>query len=157
MITPWRLDWSTRSFRRRSLLVDDLRPRLIGLSRAGLAPADANSRRALDRAVPGLRRVGFSGSRLRLAAHVAPYYKETHVFIWVVLATLVVRCLNLCLTAFIQAMGAYHLILWISLANFLSIASFVCTGGALWGPVGAAVGVTVGESLNFALQGRTLR
>jgi O-antigen/teichoic acid export membrane protein len=84
-------------------------------------------------------------------------YKETHVFIWVVLATLVVRCLTLCLSAFIQAMGAYRLILWISLADFIIIPAFVCTTGALWGPVGAALGVTVGESVNAALQGLTLR
>jgi hypothetical protein len=53
-------------------------------------------------------------------------------------------------------MGEYRLILWINLGNFLLIAIFVSAGGTFWGPFGAALGVTVGESLNSAIQGRVL-
>lgn len=84
-------------------------------------------------------------------------YKEIMPFLWVALLCTIFRCINLCLTAVIQALGAYNYILRISVINAIVITFAVIVAGSLYGPMGAAVGVCAGEALNTCLQSVSLK
>lgn len=85
-----------------------------------------------------------------------PHYVHTPVFLWITLAALPFRCVNLCLTAFLQALGQFSRMLAINLVNFVNIAVLVIVGGYIYGFIGAAIAVVIGEAINTALQAITL-
>lgn len=86
-----------------------------------------------------------------------PQYARVTPFLWIALLCTVFRCMNLCLTAFIQAMGAYGHMFRISVINALTITTGVLTAGISFGPVGAAIGVCAGEAINTIIQSLTLK
>lgn len=88
---------------------------------------------------------------------VFPDYAGALVFIGIGLAALMFRSLNLCLTAFIQATGAYKAILKINILNCMLIMTTVVAMGHFIGPVGAALAVAIGELINTAIQTFTLK
>jgi len=86
---------------------------------------------------------------------ILPYlsiYQSILPYIWFALICTAFRCTNLCLTAFIQAMGAYNYMLRINIINAITISIGVVLFGFSHGPVGAALGVCVGEALNTCMQ-----
>ncbi|MBX8900738.1 hypothetical protein HCH37_17480 [Sphingomonas melonis] len=85
-----------------------------------------------------------------------PHYAHTPVFLWITLAALPFRCVNLCLTAFMQALGQFGQMLAINLANFVNIAVLVILGGYAYGVFGAAIAVVLGEAINTILQASAL-
>lgn len=85
-----------------------------------------------------------------------PGYRYTPAFLWIALVALPFRCVNLCLTVFIQALGEFRRMLTINLVNFFNIALLVVLGGYAYGFIGAAIAVLVGEMLNSFIQARTL-
>jgi len=85
-----------------------------------------------------------------------PAYRHTPTFLWIALAALPFRCVNLCLTVFIQALGEFRRMLTINLVNFANIAVLVVLGGHAYGFIGAAIAVLIGEMLNSFIQARTL-
>ena len=85
-----------------------------------------------------------------------PSYTYTPSFLWITLAALPFRCVNLCLTAFIQALGEFGRMLTINLINFVNIAILVVVGGYAYGVMGAAIAVVIGEVVNSLIQARTL-
>ncbi|MDG5488546.1 hypothetical protein NYR55_07955 [Sphingomonas sp. BGYR3] len=85
-----------------------------------------------------------------------PTYSYTPTFLWIALAALPFRSVNLCLTVFIQALGEFRRMLAINLANFAIIAVLVVLGGYAYGFIGAAIAVLIGEMLNSFIQARTL-
>lgn len=85
-----------------------------------------------------------------------PTYRYTPIFLWIALAALPFRCVNLCLTVFIQALGEFRRMLRINFINFLNIAVLVMIGGYLHGFIGAAIAVLLGEIANSIIQARTL-
>lgn len=85
-----------------------------------------------------------------------PQYVHTPLFLWITLAALPFRCVNLCLTAFLQALGQFRSVLRINLFNFANIAVLVMLGGHFYGFVGAALAVVAGEAVNTIVQARKL-
>lgn len=92
-----------------------------------------------------------------LLPRVFPSYTEALPYLWIALAALVFRCLNLCCTAFIQALGHYRLMLGVSIWNFCAILTLVFVLGSYWGAVGAAWAVAIGEILNTVIQTTSLQ
>jgi O-antigen/teichoic acid export membrane protein len=86
-----------------------------------------------------------------------PQYTGAQPFLWAALLCTVFRCANLCLTAFIQAMGEYRYMLRINIFNAITITFSVLVAGTLFGPIGAALGVCGGEVLNTVVQSLTLK
>ena len=85
-----------------------------------------------------------------------PDYHQAPLFARFAALTLAFRCINLCLTAFIQATGAYGQMLRLSVFNMFLIALLVFALGGLWSAVGAAAAVAVGEMVNTVRQWRVL-
>jgi O-antigen/teichoic acid export membrane protein len=92
-----------------------------------------------------------------MGAQFMPKYVGILPFLWIALLCTAFRCMNLCLTAFIQALGAYGKMFRISIVNAFTVTSGVLTLGALMGPIGAALGVCLGEALNTGIQSITLQ
>lgn len=92
-----------------------------------------------------------------LVPHWMPDYGGALPFLWIGAACTVFRCINLGLTAFIQATGAYRLMFGITVLSALSVTTAVLVLGHLFGPIGAALGVCLGEAVNTAVQIRSLR
>lgn len=86
-----------------------------------------------------------------------PDYHQAPLFVRFAALTLVFRCINLCLTAFIQATGGYGQMLRLSIFNMFLIALLVLALGGLWSAIGAAAAVAVGEMVNTLRQWRVLR
>lgn len=86
-----------------------------------------------------------------------PQYQDSVPFLWIALLCTVFRCVNLCLTAFIQALGKYNYIFAISMISAAAITAGVFVLGSIFGPIGAALGVCIGEALNTCIQFLSLR
>lgn len=86
-----------------------------------------------------------------------PQYTGTLPFLWLALLCTAFRCTNQSLTAFIQALGAYGSMFRISLINAATITTGVLAAGTIFGPLGAALGVCLGEAINTCIQSWTLR
>lgn len=86
-----------------------------------------------------------------------PQYGGAVPFLWLALLCTVFRCTNQSLTAFIQALGAYGHMFRISLINAATITTGVLAAGTIFGPLGAALGVCLGEAINTGIQSWTLR
>jgi len=100
----------------------------------------------------------FIGIVFALVRHyLLPGYSGVVTFMWTALLCTCFRCTNLGLTAFIQAFGEYRLMFRISLFNAVSITCAVIGVGTLFGPLGAALGVSLGEALNTGVQTYKLR
>lgn len=84
-------------------------------------------------------------------------YSLSPYFLIIGLCALPFRCTNLCLTAFIQAFGAYRATLFINLANCCNILFLVLFLGHFFGYYGAAIAVVIGEMINTASQSIVLR
>lgn len=128
------------------------------LGGAGRAEMRAMARKWIGLAIAvGLAVALIMGIAGHYAAHwLFPAYVRTPTFLLIALAALPFRCVNLCLTAFIQAQGQFRRMLLINFANFLNIAILVIAGGAAFGYIGAAFAVVVGEAINSLIQTRTL-
>ena len=85
-----------------------------------------------------------------------PHYLAAKVFIWIALAALVFRCLNLCLTAFIQSLGGYNAMLRINSRNLFTMLVGCLLGMHFDGARGIAIGVVIAEMLNSAQQAHVL-
>jgi O-antigen/teichoic acid export membrane protein len=92
-----------------------------------------------------------------LGPHWLPQYRGAVPFLWLALLCTAFRCTNQSLTAFIQALGAYGSMFRISLINAATITTGVLVAGTIFGPLGAAFGVCLGEALNTGIQSWTLR
>jgi O-antigen/teichoic acid export membrane protein len=86
-----------------------------------------------------------------------PHYTGAQPFLWTALLCTAFRCTNQSITAFIQALGAYGSMFRISLINAATITIGVLAAGTIFGPLGAAFGVCLGEALNTGLQSWTLK
>lgn len=91
------------------------------------------------------------------APHWLPGYVGLTKFVWIALVCTVFRCINLGLTSFIQAQGAYALMLRLSLVNATVIVGGIFVLGQMLGALGAALAVCIGEALNAVIQGVILR
>jgi O-antigen/teichoic acid export membrane protein len=65
---------------------------------------------------------------------------------------IIFRCINLSLTALIQAAGAYVAILRLTRFNLVLVPVLVVCGDRLAGVIGVAVGVALAEGINSAIQ-----
>lgn len=92
-----------------------------------------------------------------LGPRALPQYSGALPFLGVALLCTVFRCVNQGMTAFIQALGAYHVMFRISIINAVVITLGILAAGTILGPLGAAVGVCVGEALNTVIQSRMLK
>lgn len=101
--------------------------------------------------------LGIGAAFALLRHYVLPGYSGAVTFLWIALLCTFFRCTNLSLTAFIQAFGAYRSMFKIGLFNAVSITVAVIGGGTLFGPLGAALGVSFGEALNTGVQTYKLR
>lgn len=82
-----------------------------------------------------------------------PNYAQAGYFLTVSTVALVFRCSNLLLTACLQSMGLYALVLKVNLMNFVTIGTLLFTLGYLVGPATAVLAVAIGEAINTATQG----
>lgn len=83
-----------------------------------------------------------------------PTYAGAIGFLCIGLLQLVFRCLNLCITALLQALGRYQTMMRISFLNAGLVPLFVVVGGQSFGPVGVAVAMVLAEAINAAVQWR---
>lgn len=90
------------------------------------------------------------------APHWLPQYTGLLPFLWLAFACTAFRCTNLALTAFIQASGEFGSMFRISIVNAVVITVAVLSLGNILGPLGAALGVCLGEALNTCIQCLTL-
>ncbi len=83
-----------------------------------------------------------------------PRYSGSTPFLCIGCLALVFRCMNLSLTAMMQAAGRYRVLMWLTLFNAASTVTFVAVGASLAGATGVAWGVALAEGLNFVIQVR---
>lgn len=86
-----------------------------------------------------------------------PQYSSAISLLIILLAATAFRCINLALTAIIQATGGYRTMTKISIINAFTTLSFIAIAGGLLEAVGVALAVAFAECLNTVLQFFTLK
>lgn len=87
-----------------------------------------------------------------LIPHFLPSYDHADIFLGIALLGLIFRASNLCLTAFLQALGHYHLMMKISILNLVLVPMFVLSGDALMGALGVGLGMALADATNTGVQ-----
>jgi O-antigen/teichoic acid export membrane protein len=80
------------------------------------------------------------------------HYASASVFVWIALFAFFFRCLNFCMTAFIQAAGKFHVIRNITYVNILFFSLAATIGIREGGAIGLSLSVVATEIVNSALQ-----
>lgn len=86
-----------------------------------------------------------------------PQYSSAILLLIILIAATAFRCINLALTAIIQATGGYRTMTKISIINAFTTLSFIAIAGGLLEAVGVALAVAFSECLNTVLQLFTLK
>lgn len=86
-----------------------------------------------------------------------PGYAHADTFLDIALVGLVFRACNLCLTAFLQALGHYRLMMKISMLNLVLVPIYVLAGSACYGATGVAIAMVLADATNTSVQTIRLR
>lgn len=89
--------------------------------------------------------------------NIFPAYDKLFVTSLFVGASVVVRSINILLSAFLQSLGAYSTVLKINLFNLFSIIILISIFGEIFGLFGVSAGALLGEIINSTIQSHKLK